>query len=774
MRKITVLFCSLIISSLLGACSPAGNLNDVPVPDLKTLTDISIEALTAPGSSSITLAPDTERILKVTGIFSDGSQSDITGTADWTVPDESIATIENDILKAHTEGVLAVSAVLGPVTGTASVTVTDGILTAIEVVPGTEELPLGLKKQYRALGTFSGSGGDNIQDITATVLWETSDGLIAEISDAGLSETLTAGDVTISASMDGITGEAALTVRDVTLVSIEVSPYTMDLPLGASEDLSATGIFSDASSIDLTDQVNWSVSDNEKVSIDSSQSLTALSKGSCTIFASLINDMGDTVTGIASAVVNDEELVSVELTASTGSIPMGLSGTVTATGTYTTGTSRNITEQMSWLSSDDTIAPVSNTNGSKGNITTAAEGEVIITAAIGDFEKTININITGEELQSIALTPSLAAVPKGLKRQMTAAGTYSNSTRDITALVTWASSENLTATVSNDIDTRGEVTTIVEGTVEISASLDGITEATNLTVTPEELVSIEITPGNSALLEDLIKQYTATGIFTGSSCDITSSVTWTSSNPDAAIISNDSGTRGVVTARSIGSSEISAAMNGITASTSLTITDSPVAQVQVIVHDVKIYTGYSGTCSAAAVCEDGTIHDVSEVASWSASDDTAANVSNAEGISGTVSAIKDGGTATVQVQASYGGTSGAGDVDIVGLEYLYFSNEPGSEYNFPEGTRDHVIQEDQDWQYYAHAHYGDDTNIEITSLGLWKANGHIGYYSDADAWMDPKYPGLCHGENETTWYSSEVKIRVEFSIKSKETSIWVW
>ncbi len=352
MKKTAVVLSVLITFGLLSSCAPAGNLPDAPMPLLKSLTGITIEALTAPGSSSITLAPDTEIILKVTGIFSDGSQSDITGTAAWTVPDESIATIENDILKGHTEGTLTVSAVIGPITGTADVSVTDGLLTSIEVVPGSSELPLGLKKQYRALGTFSGSEGDSIQDITAIAAWDTTDGAITVISESGLAETLAAGDVTILAVMDGVIGESALTVRDVTLVSIEVSPYSMELPLGAGEDLTATGIFSDLSSIDLTDQVTWSVSDNDKAAIDSSERITAISKGSCTVFASLINGMGDTVTGIASLVVNDEELVSVEISATDSSIPLGLSGTLTATGMYTTGVNRNITEQMSWYASD--------------------------------------------------------------------------------------------------------------------------------------------------------------------------------------------------------------------------------------------------------------------------------------------------------------------------------------------------------------------------------------------------------------------------------------
>ncbi len=773
-ERIFFFLLSIVLYISGGACSPAGILSDAPLPQLKSLTGIAIESADSPGSDSISIAPETVLPLKVTGIFTDDSQSDITGTVTWTVSDSTIITMEGDVLQAHATGKAILSATLGSVTSSINITVTDGILTLVEVVPGNSELPLGLKKQYRALGTFSGTAGDTIQDITATVLWETTDDTLATVSETGKVETIAPGEVDIRATMEGVTGEAPLTVRDVTLTAIEITPYSISLPLGSTEIFAATGVFSDSSSLDLTDQVNWSVSDTEKVSIDgATASLLTLSKGSSTVFASMVNGMGETVTGIGSVSVNEEELVSIELNVSDTAIPLGLSGSVTATGIYTTGSSRDITEMINWGSSDEGIAAVSNTPGSKGILTTKSGGEVILTGTIGDIEETIAITVTGEVLQGITVTPVFTAVPLGLKWQMTATGTYSNSTRDITSLVTWSSAQGTIASISNADESRGQVSTLAEGASEISATLDGVEGSTTLTVIQEELVSIEITPGNSSLLVDLEKQFTATGVFTGSTCDITASVTWASSNSDVAIIDNNSGSRGLVTARTVGSTEISASMNGISAITSLTVTDSTVTEIQVMVFNTKIYTGYSGTCGAVAVCEDGSIHDVTEKAAWTVSDGSFAAVSNAAGSAGTVSAIKDGGTATIQVEATYGGKTGSGNVEIVGLDYLFFTSQPPSEtHNL--SNKSHCIWEDADFQYHASAHYADGNDIEITTLGTWKANGHIGYYSDADAWCDPGVPGLVHGENETSGWSSGVTIRVEFSIKSASTTVWIW
>src|SRR5262249_56017516 len=66
----------------------------------------------------------------------------------------------------------------------------------------------------------------------------------------------------ISAQMDSVLGSTNLTVVDAVLVSIEVTPTNPSLPVGGTQQLIATGIFSDDSTLDLTNDATWS-SDNE-------------------------------------------------------------------------------------------------------------------------------------------------------------------------------------------------------------------------------------------------------------------------------------------------------------------------------------------------------------------------------------------------------------------------------------------------------------------------------------------------------------------------------
>jgi hypothetical protein len=87
--------------------------------------------------------------------------------------------------------------------------------------------------------------------------------------------------------------------------------------------------------------------------------------------------------------------------------------------------------------------------------------------------------VTAAVLQSIAVTPANPSVETGLTKQLTATGTYSDSsTQNITAQVTWTSGTLATATVNSS----GLVTGVAAGTSLIGASLSSISGSTTLTV----------------------------------------------------------------------------------------------------------------------------------------------------------------------------------------------------------------------------------------------------------------------------------------------------
>src|SRR6266404_5735526 len=84
------------------------------------------------------------------------------------------------------------------------------------------------------------------------------------------------------------------------------------------------------------------------------------------------------------------------------------------------------------------------------------------------------------------------------------------------------------------------------------------------------LVSITVNPQNPTVQPGKTQQFTASGVLGDSTTqDVSSQVTWTSSNTNVATIDST----GLATAVALGTSSISAAKNGVTGSRTLTVSN---------------------------------------------------------------------------------------------------------------------------------------------------------------------------------------------------------
>ena len=169
-------------------------------------------------------------------------------------------------------------------------------------------------------------------------------------------------------------------------------------------------------------------------------------------------------------------------------------------------------------------------------------------------------------LSSIAVTPANPSVPSGFTQQFTATGTYSDGTnQNITTQVTWGSSNTSVAT----INTSGLATPVAAGTATITATLGSVSGSTTLTV--PSLSSLSVTPANPSVFVGITQQFTATGTYSdGTNQNITTQVTWGSSNTSVATINTSGLAQGVA----IGSSVITATLGNVSGNTSLTVTTS--------------------------------------------------------------------------------------------------------------------------------------------------------------------------------------------------------
>ncbi len=172
-------------------------------------------------------------------------------------------------------------------------------------------------------------------------------------------------------------------------------------------------------------------------------------------------------------------------------------------------------------------------------------------------------------LSSISVTPSNPSVPVGGTQQFTATGKYSNGkVQDLTASVAWASSRTDIATISGS----GLAAGVAPGNATITAGSGTIAGSTILTVTQPTLTSIRVTPLSPQIALGENQRFTAVGTLTdGSTLDVTTTVTWSSSDVDVLLLNNSAGRYGMANTRGPGPATVTATSGNISGTTTASV-----------------------------------------------------------------------------------------------------------------------------------------------------------------------------------------------------------
>ncbi|MDO8577851.1 MAG: Ig-like domain-containing protein, partial [Dehalococcoidales bacterium] len=235
-------------------------------------------------------------------------------------------------------------------------------------------------QQFTATGTYSNATTANI---TSQVTWTSSNTSAATISAAGLATGVAVGNTTVRASLSGVNSTAvSLTVvvavnQTANLTSIAVTPASpANLAVNATQQFTATGTYSNNTTVNITSQVNWTSSNTSVATISAAGLATGVAVGNTTIRASL---SGVNSTAVSLTVVVAPTLTSIVITpASPSNLAIGATQQFTATGTYSNNTTANITSLVTWASSNTSIATIS----AAGLATGVAVGNTTIVAAL--------------------------------------------------------------------------------------------------------------------------------------------------------------------------------------------------------------------------------------------------------------------------------------------------------------------------------------------------------------------------------------------------------
>src|SRR5260221_927987 len=176
-------------------------------------------------------------------------------------------------------------------------------------------------------------------------------------------------------------------------------------------------------------------------------------------------------------------LTSIAITTASPNIALGTTTQLTATGTYSDATKKDLSSQVTWASATMTVATIS----TAGLATSVKAGTSVISASLSGVTGNDTLTVTAATVVSIAITPAKPTIAPGKTQQFTATGTYTDkTTANLTTQVKWSSSVPTVATIGlgTGLATAGLTsgTTMIGGTFTGGPTITSVPLAVNASV----------------------------------------------------------------------------------------------------------------------------------------------------------------------------------------------------------------------------------------------------------------------------------------------------
>ena len=442
-----------------------------------------------------------------------------------------------------------------------------------------------------------------------------------------------------------------------TVSSIQVSPASMSIGMGAQQQFQAIAHLSDGTSQNVTSSAVWSSSDSNIASVSAAGVATASASGTVTITAQSNSKTSNAALTVTAAASN---LMSITISAAASSIPVNTTQQFTATGSYSDGSSADITALATWSSSQTNIATVN----AGGLVNAMAAGSTSISATLAGISQSTSLTVTAPTLASLSVTPVGQTQGIGISQQYTATATYTDgSSADLSAGVTWSSSDTSVATVN----AAGVVTTLAAGTTNITAALGALSDSSTLTVVAAHLTSIAVTPPVQSIAAGTTLQFSAVGSFDDGSTQLLTNLTWSSSSTSVATITS----AGFGTGVGAGTSTITATSGSVSGTASLTVTGATLVSISVTPPGSSMAVGTTKQFAAVGTFSDSSTQDVTSSVVWTSSNPAAATI-NAQGVA---TSVANGGTT---IKATFGLISGTTGLTVTTAHLVSIAITPAA------------------------------------------------------------------------------------------------
>jgi hypothetical protein len=533
-------------------------------------------------------------------------------------------------------------------------------LQSIAITPGSATIAQATTQAFTATGSYSDG---STKDLTATAQWSCLLPNLATVSSSsptqGLATGISAGTVVISASLGNVSNSAQLTVTGATVSSLAITPASATIGFENQQQYKAIATFSDTSTQDVTNLANWTIAPSGPfISAYSGLAIGSSVGTSFDVNASFGGQSTSTLTIPPTLNVDLSNLVSVAILPANPTIANNTPSTLSAIGTFSDGSTRDVTSIATWVSSDDTVA---SNFGVLPNVfsaaTTSAPATATITASFGTLSTqtaSITLSVSDATLQSIAVSPSNASIAPGTKLTYSAVGTFSDgSTQDLTSIVRWSVlGGSGAASVSKGV-VKGTTAGSITVTAASLANLGSVSGSAAAAITSATLQSIAVNPATAFITPGGNLTYSAIGTFSdGSTQDLSALTSWSSSAVTATV------SAGVATGQGVGAGAITAKLGQISGTASLLVVSPAQISLAVTPATASVAAGATTQLKATGTYVDGATQDFTTLVNWSSSNAAMATVGYQTGL---ISGLANG---TSTITATLGSVTSTATITV--------------------------------------------------------------------------------------------------------------
>lgn len=411
----------------------------------------------------------------------DASGQTVSGaTVFWSSSDTTIVSVSSaGVVTGLSLGTAQVAASTSGQSAVVPVTVAPVPVASLAVAPTAATLVVGGSAALQAVA-YDASGA---QLTGRTVTWASSVPQVATVDGSGNVTGVTAGTASITATCEGKTASAAITVAVIPVAAVTVAPGSATLTAGQTVSLSAA--VTDANGNVLSGRaVTWSSANNNVAKVSTLGLVTAVAAGTTMITAT-----SEGKSGTSQMIVNAAATPVASVAVNPDSANLSIGGNVTLSATVRDASGATLSGRtVTWASSATNIATVS----SSGVVTAIANGTATITATSEGKSGTAKIvvapSVVPITLALVKVTPPTVALHTNHSRAPSAALSAqafdSNGNQMAGRTFTWTSSNRLLVSVTPTGAATATIANIgiATGTVTITATTGGVSGISTVTV----------------------------------------------------------------------------------------------------------------------------------------------------------------------------------------------------------------------------------------------------------------------------------------------------